>query len=141
MEQRFDYAHRKELVMNWPEGLRLKLKRSTLLWVVPLVGTAIMAAVISVNWGTAKYKQYQEAKPVATCRQIRLGMTRDEVLKMMPEPVGRISYKKKRRDKEKLVFPAREDAATPPQLVIDGKTGRVEEVVCDENYHLIQKQG
>lgn len=123
--------------MNWYGHLRSKLKRSTLIWVVPLVGTAIMAAVITVNWGTTKHK---EAERVASCRQIRLGMTRDEVLKIMPEPVGRISYKKNRREKEKLVFPSRADAATPPQLVIDGKTGRVEEVVCDENYRLTQKQ-
>jgi len=123
--------------MNWYGGLRSKLKRSTLIWVVPLVGAAIMALVITVNWGTTKYK---EAEPVANCRQIRLGMTRVEVLKIMPEPVGRISYKKNRREKEKLIFPSREDAATPPQLVIDGKTGRVEEVVCDENYRLTQKQ-
>jgi len=123
--------------MNWYGGLRSKLKRSTLIWVVPLVGAAIMALVITVNWGTTKYK---EAEPVAGCRQIRLGMTRVEVLKIMPEPVGRISYKKNRREKEKLIFPSREDAATPPQLVIDGKTGRVEEVVCDENYRLTQKQ-
>jgi len=123
--------------MNWYGRLRSKLKRSTLIWVVPLVGVAIMALVITVNWGTTKYKK---AEPVASCRQIRLGMTRDEVLKIMPEPVGRISYKKNRREKEKLVFPSRADAATPPQLVIDGKTGRVEEVVCDENYRLTQKQ-
>ncbi len=123
--------------MNWYGRLRPKLKRSTLIWVVPLVGTAIMVAVITVNWGRTKYK---EAERVASCRQIRLGMTRDEVLKIMPEPVGRISYKKNRREKEKLVFPSRADAATPPQLVIDGKTGRVEEVVCDENYRLTQKQ-
>jgi len=123
--------------MNWYGRLRSKVKRSTLIWVVPLVGAAIMALVITVNWGTTKYK---EAERVASCRQIRLGMTRDEVLKIMPEPVGRISYKKNRKEKEKLVFPSRADAATPPQLVIDGKTGRVEEVVCDENYRLIQKQ-
>ena len=123
--------------MNWYGRLRSKLKRSTLIWVVPLVGAAIMALVITVNWGTTKYK---EAERVASCRQIRLGMTRDEVLKIMPEPVGRISYKKNRKEKEKLVFPSRADAATPPQLVIDGKTGRVEEVVCDENYRLTQKQ-
>ena len=123
--------------MNWYGHLRSKLKRSTLIWVVPLVGTAIMALVITVNWGTTTYRK---AEPVANCRQIRLGMTRDEVLKIMPEPVGRISYKKNRREKEKLVFPSRPDAATPPQLVIDGKTGRVEEVVCDENYRLTQKQ-
>jgi len=123
--------------MNWYGRLRSKLKRSTLIWVVPLVGAAIMALVITVNWGTTKYK---EAEAVPSCRRIRLGMTRDEVLKIMPEPVGRISYKKNRREKEKLVFPSRADAATPPQLVIDGKTGRVEEVVCDENYRLIQKQ-
>jgi len=96
-----------------------------------------MALVMTVNWGTTKYK---EAEPVAGCRQIRLGMTRVEVLKIMPEPVGRISYKKNRKEKEKLIFPSREDAATPPQLVIDGNTGRVEEVVCDENYRLTQKQ-
>ena len=125
--------------MNWYGRLRSKLKRSTLIWAVPLVGTAIMALVITVNWGTTKYKEYKEAKPVAGCRQIRLGMTRVEVLKIMPEPVGRISYKKNRKEKEKLIFPSREDAATPPQLVIDGNTGRVEEVVCDENYRLIQK--
>src|SRR3972149_2806965 len=122
--------------MNWYGRLRSKLKRSTLIWVVPLVGIAIMAAVITVNWGTTKHK---EAERVASCRQIRLGRTRDEVLRIMPEPVGRISYKKNRREKEKLVFPSRADAATPPQLVIDGKTGRVEEVVCDENYRLTQK--
>ena len=126
--------------MNWYGGLKLKLKRSTLIWVIPLVGAAIMAAVISLNWGTTKYKEYKEAKPVATCRQIRLGMTRDEVLKIMPAPVGRISYKKNRGEKEKLVFPSRENAATPPQVVIDRKTGRVEEVVCDENYRLTQQQ-
>ena len=123
--------------MNWYGGLRSKLKRSTLIWVVPLVGAAIMALVITVNWGTTTYKK---AEPVAGCRQIRLGMTRVEVLKIMPEPVGRISYKKNRKEKEKLIFPSREDAATPPQLVIDGNTGRVEEVVCDENYRLTQQQ-
>jgi len=122
--------------MNWYGRLRSKLKRSTLIWVVPVVGAAIMALVITVNWGTIKHKK---AEPVASCRQIRLGMTRDEVLKIMPEPVGRVSYKRHGKEKEKLVFPSRADAATPPQLVIDGKTGRVEEVVCDENYRLTQK--
>ena len=122
--------------MNWYGHLRSKLKRSTLIWVVPVVGAAIMALVITVNWGTIKHKK---AEPVASCRQIRLGMTRDEVLKIMPEPVGRVSYKRHGKEKEKLVFPSRADAATPPQLVIDGKTGRVEEVVCDENYRLTQK--
>jgi len=86
--------------------------------------------------GTTKYK---EAEAVASCRRIRLGMTRAEVLEIMPEPVGRISYKKNRKEKEKLVFPSRADASTPPQLVIDRKTGRVEEVVCDANYRLTQK--
>jgi len=122
--------------MNWYGRLRSKLKRSTLIWVVPVVGAAIMALVITVNWGTIKHKK---AEPGASCRQIRLGMTRDEVLKIMPEPVGRVSYKRHGKEKEKLVFPSRADAATPPQLVIDGKTGRVEEVVCDENYRLTQK--
>ena len=121
--------------MNWYRRLRLDLKRQPLLWLAPLGIAAIIAAIVSLNWGRTAY---QKAHPVDTCRQIRLGMTRDEVLAMMSEPVGRVSYQRRGRPKEKMIFPSPATASTPPQLVIDGKTGQVEEVVCDEHYRLIK---
>ena len=123
--------------MNWYRRLRLDLQRSPLLWIVPLGIAAVIAAIIALNWGRTAYKK---SRPVETCRQIRLGMTREQVLKIMPEPVGSVLYKRQGRAKEKLIFPSPAGASTPPQLVMDGKTGKVEEVICDEHYRLIQKQ-
>ena len=44
------------------------------------------------------------------------------------------------KEKEKLFFPSRAAASTPPQSVIDQSTGQVEEVICDDNYRLSQAQ-
>ncbi len=124
--------------MNWQARLRSKLKRSPLMWVVPLGVAAIVAAVIAVNWGTTGHKEgiIVDRINLESCKQIRLGMTRDEVLKIMPEPVGTVSYTRNGREKEKLLFPSPAAASTPPQFVLDGRTGQVEEVVCDDNYRL-----
>lgn len=118
----------------------MKLKRSTLIWAVPLAVAGIVAAVIVVNWGTTEHTEYKKTKSVDSCKQIRLGMTKEQVLKVMPEPVGTISYKRQGREKEKLLFPSRVAASTPPQTVIDRSTDRVEEVVCDDKYRLRKDQ-
>jgi hypothetical protein len=109
---------------------------------VPLVVAGLIAVVIAVNWGTTEDTEGRNVDRIhgETCKQIRLGMTRDEVLTMMPEPVGIVSYRRNGREKEKLLFPSPAAAATPPQFVIDGRTGQVEEVVCDENYRLSKQE-
>ena len=124
--------------MNWQARLRSKLKASPFMWAVPLGVAAIVAAVIAVNWGSTEHKKGRMVDSInlESCKQIRLGMTRDEVLKIMPEPVGIVSYTRNGREKEKLLFPSPAAASTPPQFVIDRRTGQVEEVVCDENYRL-----
>lgn len=131
--------------MKWYERLRVKLKRSPLLWAVPLAVAALIVAFIAVNWGTTEHKKGTTVDrttvdriTVDSCKQIRLGMTKDEVLKLMPEPVGIILYKRHGREKEKLLFPSPAAASTPPQSVIDQRTGQVEEVICDDNYRLSQ---
>jgi hypothetical protein len=131
----------KEQLMDWQARLRSKLKGSPFMWAVPLGVAAIVAAVIAVNWGTTEHKKGSIAESInlESCKQIRLGMTRDAVLKIMPEPVGIVSYTRNGRDKEKLLFPSPAAASTPPQFIIDGRTGQVEEVVCDENYRLSQQ--
>lgn len=133
--------------MKWYERLRVKLKRSTLVWAVSLAVAGLIAVFIAVNWGTTEQLILQLKKgtnvdriTVDSCKQIRLGMTKDQVLKIMPEPVGIISYKRHGREKEKLLFPSRAAASTPPQSVIDQSTGQVEEVICDDNYRLSQAQ-
>ena len=128
--------------MEWYARLKLQLKRSPLLWAIPLGVVAVIAVVITINWGTTeKQTAYgrKEEQTVDSCKQIRLGMTRDDVLKIMPEPVGIVSYTRNGREKEKLLFPSPATASTPPQLIIDGRTGQVEEVVCDENHRLRQQ--
>lgn len=132
--------------MKWNERLRVKLKRSTLVWAVPLAVAGLIVAFIAVNWGITEYKRGATVDlttvdriTVDSCKQIRLGMTKDQVLKIMPEPVGIISYKRHGREKEKLLFPSPAAASTPPQSVIDQSTGQVEEVICDDNYRLSQK--
>lgn len=121
----------------------MKLNRSTLLWAVPLGVAALIAVVIVINWGTTdtqtaleKKEERVKAQIVDSCKQIRLGMAKAELLKMMPTPVGTITYKRQRRVKEKLLFPSRTDASIPPTVVIDQRTGHVEEVVCDDEYRL-----
>ena len=128
--------------MDWQGRLRSKLKGSPFIWAVPLAIAALIAAVIAINWGTTEKQTAYERKTgqtVDSCKRIRLGMTRDEVLKIMPEPVGIVSYTRNAREKEKLLFPSPATASTPPQFIIDGRTGQVEEVVCDENYRLTQR--
>lgn len=115
----------------------MKLDRSTLLWAVPLGVAAIIAVVIVVNWGTTEKtvaEKFEES--VDICKRIRLGMTKEQVLMIMPTPVGTISYTKNGKEKEKLLFPSRAGASTPPQTVIDRSADRVEEVVCDDEYRL-----
>ncbi len=124
---------------------RIKLNRSTLIWAVPvavagIVAAVIVAAVIVVNWGTTEHTQYKKSKSVDSCKQIRLGMTKEQVLKIMPEPVGTISYKRRGREKEKVLFPSRAAASIPPHTVIDRSTDRVEEVVCNDKYRLRKDQ-
>lgn len=126
--------------MDWLERLRAKLKGSTLVWVVPLGLAAIIAAVIAVNVNWETPDSSPVTSSVDNCRQIQLGMTRDEVLKIMPEPVGRVSYTRNGREKEKLLFPSPATVSTPPQFIIDGPTGEVEEVVCDDEYRLSHAQ-
>ena len=133
--------------MDWQARLRSKLKGSPFIWAVPLAIAALIAAVIAINWGTTdeqtaleKREERVAAQIVDSCKQIRLGMTRDAVLKIMPEPVGIVSYTRNGREKEKLLFPSPAAASTPPQFIIDGRTGQVEEVVCDENHRLSQKE-
>ncbi|MEE9181370.1 MAG: hypothetical protein V3U33_02205 [candidate division NC10 bacterium] len=128
--------------MKWYERLRVKLKRSTLVWAVPLAVAGLIAVFIAVNWGTTEHKKGTTVDRITvdSCKQIRLGMTKDQVLKIMPEPVGIISYKSHGREREKLLFPSPAAASTPPQSVIDQSTGQVEEVICDDNYRLSQKQ-
>ncbi|MFQ5961243.1 MAG: hypothetical protein ACE5MG_07585 [Candidatus Methylomirabilales bacterium] len=132
--------------MKWNERLRVKLKRSTLVWAVPLAVAGLIVALIAVNWGTTEHKKGTNVDlttvdriTVDSCKQIRLGMTKDQVLNIMPEPVGIVSYTRNGREKEKLLFPSPAAASTPPQFVIDGRTGQVEEGVCDENYRLSQR--
>ena len=48
---------RKEQLMNWQARLRSKLKASPFMWAVPLGVTAIVAAVIAVNWGSTGHKE------------------------------------------------------------------------------------
>jgi hypothetical protein len=128
--------------MKWQERLNSKLKLSPVILAVPIAVVAVVAAVIAVNWGTTEdtIGRNVDRIHVDTCKQIHLGMTRDEVLTMMPEPVGIVSYKRNGKEKEKLLFPSPAAAATPPQFVIDGRTGQVEEVVCDENYRLSKQE-
>lgn len=127
--------------MDWLGRLRSKLKGSPFMWAVPLGVVAIVVAVIAVKWGTTEHKEGRivDSTNLESCKRIRLGMTRDEVLKIMPEPVGIVSYTRNAREKEKLLFPSPATASTPPQFIIDGRTGQVEEVVCDENYRLTQR--
>ena len=128
--------------MDWQARLRSKLKGSPFIWAVPLAVAALIAAVIAINWGTSeKQTAYgrKEEQTVDSCKQIRLGMTRDDVLKIMPEPVGIVSYTRNGREKEKLLFPSPATASIPPQFIIDGRTGQIEEIVCDDNYRLRKK--
>jgi len=127
--------------MEWYARLKLQLKRSPLLWAIPLGVVAVIAVVIAINWAPTEHKKGRILDRISleSCKQIRLGMTRDDVLKIMPEPVGIVSYTRNGREKEKLLFPSPATASTPPQLIIDGRTGQVEEVVCDENHRLRQQ--
>ncbi|MFQ5847137.1 MAG: hypothetical protein ACE5IQ_05605 [Candidatus Methylomirabilales bacterium] len=135
--------------MNWHERLRLTLKRSPILWAVPLGIVVVIALIIAINRGPTDMKTALEklekkeervkAQIVDSCKQIRLGMPKAELLTMMPKPVGTISYRRQRQVKEKLLFPSRAGASTPPTVVVDQRTGHVEEVVCDANYRLPPK--
>lgn len=133
--------------MDWQARLRSKLKDSPFIWAVPLAIVALIAAVIAINWGTTdeetaleKREERVAAHIVDSCKQVRLGMAKEQVLEMMPEPVGIVSYTRNGREKEKLLFPSPAAASTPPQFIIDGRTGQIEEVVCDENHRLSKKK-
>ncbi len=128
--------------MDW----QARLGASPLMWVVPLGVVAVIAVVIAITWAPTddrtaleRVEKRVKAQVVDSCKQIRLGMTRDEVLKIMPEPVGIVAYRKKGTEKEKLLFPSPAAASTPPQFIIDKRTERIEEIVCDDNYRLRKK--
>lgn len=133
--------------MDWQARLRSKMKASPLMWAIPLLGVAaIGVAVIAITWAPTderteleRKEKRVEAQIVDSCKQVRLGMTRAEALKIMPEPVGIVSYTRNRRAKEKLLFPSPATASIPPQFIIDGRTDSVEEIACDENYRLRKK--
>lgn len=133
--------------MEWYERLKAELKRSPILWAVPIGIVALIAVVIAINLGVTdeqaaleKKEARVQAQTVDSCKQIRLGMAKEQVLKMMPKPVGTILYRRQRAVKEKLLFPSRAGTSTPPQVVLDQRTGHIEEVICDDSYRLSQKK-
>lgn len=108
-------------------------KRSVLIWALPLVVAGVIGGVMSLGWMKGEFRKANLAED---CKQIRLGMTREQVVEIMGAPLTTASFQRDGKEKIMLIFPSKTLASTPPQCVIDQSTQKVEEVICDEDYRL-----
>lgn len=78
----------------------------------------------------------EQAKAVATCKQVKLDATEDEVRKLMGAPIKTLPFNDGKKKSKILIFRSSPLASTAPQIEIDIATHRVIEVICDDEYRL-----
>ncbi len=87
-------------------------------------------------------KEIKARELLQKCREIRIGMTRQQVIEIMGEPARTMTLKDLRdgRKKEILFFDSPAFASESTQCTIDVQSGLVEEVHCGESYYRIEKK-
>ena len=97
--------------------------------------TAVFVTCLVVVW---KYHQKDSAGKdvIRKCKELELGMTREEVEAIMGQPMNVLEHEDMGRQKQTLYYFSRPLASTWPYCVLDKESGLVEEVVCDEGYKL-----
>lgn len=94
----------------------------------------ILLVAVSVYGKSLIGNERAKEEIINNCKQIRLGMHKDDVIESMGKPNKII-----RREEKYLimVFSAKKAASTFPQVYIDPNSNVVIEVVCDDSYRLI----
>ena len=79
---------------------------------------------------------------VTKCKRIKLGDTEEQVLKELgpPPPRGRHKFEFEGRQLYSLNYPAPSLESTPPNVLIDAKSGSVVSVTCNDEYKLREKR-
>ena len=70
------------------------------------------------------------------CETLQIGMSKQEVIKIMGKPILTRPLEKAGPPKEVLVFLSPRAASEQTRCVIDVKSGLVEEIECGEGYRL-----
>lgn len=78
---------------------------------------------------------------VTKCKRIKLGDTEGQVLKELgPPPRERHKFEFEGRQFYSLNYPAPSLESTPPNVLIDTKSGSVVSVTCNDEYKLREKR-
>lgn len=97
---------------------------------VSLLAVVILFSVIGCE-------DQEFAKLIRACKQIELGMSEDKVLLKMGAPAFIESSERNQRRMKRLAYAAPAIAAAQPYVVIDPESKLVEEVMCDDQFHLV----
>jgi len=73
---------------------------------------------------------------VILCKKLKIGMTYDQVVKIMGQPINKAQIEVELKIKDVLIFNSPRLASTFNQCVLDRQSGLVEEIVCGEDYRL-----
>lgn len=96
------------------------------------IAVAMLAlGVLGVRWYHSGYYEI-----VGKCKQIQLGVSKEEVITALGNPDTTRYSDRKGRETLSLEYAAPSIMATAPFVLIDKLSGRVTEVVCDDAYHL-----
>jgi len=90
---------------------------------------------LSFLWsvGCKAYKNEVEARHLLNqCKTIKVGMSYQEVLHLMGEPMNVVEFEKNAKKKVRYYYLSPYLASTLTQCVVDKKSGLVEEVFCGE---------
>jgi len=87
--------------------------------------------------GCEELKQEQQAIELRKkCEELKIGMSREEVIAIMGEPSHVIKSEDDGEHTEIFVFDSPRFAATYTQCVIDKESGLVDEIICGEGYRI-----
>jgi len=81
----------------------------------------------------------QSKQLIEQCKEVKIGMTRSEVIGIMGEPRNTVDFQKDGIDLERIYYPSPRHASSPTQFLVNKESNLVEEVICGDNYSRTKK--
>lgn len=105
------------------------------MWVGLTLAVLAIWFVVANQGGGKKYKSLVKA-----CKELKLGDTQERVHQVMGQPAETKTIELKGRKVKILVYSGPASASTLPEVLINPDSHKVERIVCDDKYLLIDKK-
>ena len=118
----------------------MKKRTKTIVLLILLIAVGLVAISVFPKG----YKLYEEERTardlLEKCKNIKMGMTYDEVVVVMGESPRVLPIEHRGRMAERLVFSSPRLAAEPTSCIIDKASGIVVEIICGEGHWITEPE-